>query len=72
MAISAKPTDDAAALGALPVKTYEGLTYQAAWGDDIEHLTEGAKVDGTGGSIYLGVIKQTGKQGFYKVTVSEK
>ena len=70
--IAAKPTDDAAVLGALPVKTYEGLTYQAAWGDDIGNLTPGEKVDGTGGTIYLGVIKQTGAKGFYKVTVSEK
>ena len=70
--IVAKPTDDEAVLGALPVKTYEGLTYQAAWGDDLEHLTQGTKVDGTGGTIYLGVIRQTGSKGFYKLTVSEQ
>ena len=70
--IAARPTDDEATLGALPVKTYEGLTYQVAWGDDLGNLTSGEKVDGTGGTVYLGVIKQSGEQGFYKVMVGEK
>ena len=58
-------------VGALPVRTYSGLYYQAAWGDSIKGMNEGPKVLGTGGSMYLGVIKQKGDKGFYRLTVSE-
>ena len=78
-AIKAKPTPTAEDIekgndetGALPVKTYPGLWYQASWGDDLGSMTEGDKVQATGGSLYLGVIKQKGDKGFYKLSVSEK
>ena len=71
--IAAKPEPKSGeAVGALPVKAYEGLYYQAAWGSDVTGLTTGEKVKATGPSLYLGVIKQTGEKGFYKLTVSEK
>ena len=71
--ISAKPTPEAGeAVGALPVKAYPGLYYQASWGDDLNSLTTGEKVQATGDSLYLGVIKQKGDKGFYKLSVSEK
>ena len=59
-------------VGALPVKAYPGLYYQASWGDDLNSLTTGEKVQATGDSLYLGVIKQKGDKGFYKLSVSEK
>ncbi len=58
--------------GALPVKAVKGLYYQASWGSDLSNLRQGEKVQATGETIYLGVIKQQGIQGFYKVTVSEQ
>lgn len=58
--------------GALPVKAVKGLYYQASWGSDLSNLRQGEKVQATGETIYLGVIKQRGTQGFYKVTVSEQ
>ena len=71
--IEAKPAAKVGeTVGALPVKTYAGLWYQAAWGDGLDSLTPGEKVKGTGETLYLGVIRQTGEKGFYKVTVSEK
>ena len=71
--IAAKPEPKSGeAVGALPVKAYEGLYYQAAWGSELSGLTTGEKVKATGPSLYLGVIKQTGEKGFYKLTVSEK
>lgn len=70
--IESRPTpDEGEDIGALPVKTYPGLWYQAAWGDDLVGLTEGDKVQATGDSLYLGVIKQKGPKGFYRLTVSE-
>ena len=48
------------------------LWYQVAWGDDLGNMTEGDKVQATGNSLYLGVIKQKGDMGFYKPSVSEK
>ena len=72
-AIKAKPTPKSGeTVGALPVKTYEGLYYQAAWGDDLGTMTQGEKVQATGDTLYLGVIKQKGGKGFYKITVSEQ
>ena len=72
-AIKAKPTPKSGeTVGALPVKTYEGLYYQAAWGDDLGTMTQGEKVQATGDMLYLGVIKQKGGKGFYKITVSEQ
>ena len=72
-AIKAKPTPKSGeTVGALPVKTYEGLYYQAAWGDDLGTMTQGEKVQATGDTLYLGVIKQKGNKGFYKITVSEQ
>ena len=72
-AIKAKPTPKSGeTVGALPVKTYEGLYYQAAWGDDLGAMTQGEKIQATGDTLYLGVIKQKGSKGFYKITVSEQ
>lgn len=59
-------------IGALPVAAVPGLYYQAAWGDNLYNLTTGAKVQARTDTLYLGVIKQTGTRGFYKVTVSEQ
>ena len=73
--IEDKPTPDVEKgeeVGALPVKTYPGLYYKAAWGDDLGGMTEGNKVQATGDSLYLGVIKQKGPKGFYRLTVSEQ
>ena len=71
--IAAAPAPNAGeSVGALPVKAYEGLYYQASWGDDLGNLVSGEKVRATGSSLYLGVIRQKGGKGFYKLTVSEK
>ena len=71
--IAAKPKlNDGEVLGALPVKAHEGLYYQAAWGNDLANLTRGEKIQATGDTLYLGVVKQTGDKGFYRVTVSEQ
>ena len=35
-------------------------------------MTQGEKVQATGDTLYLGVIKQKGNKGFYKITVSEQ
>ena len=59
-------------VSALPVKAVRGLYYQASWGTSLEGMTQGQKVQATGSELNLGVIKQTGSFGFYKVTVSEK
>lgn len=59
-------------VGALPVKAVKGLWYQASWGGGLQGLTQGEKVQATGDSLYLGVIKQTGASGFYRLSVSEK
>jgi len=53
-------------------KAVKGLWYQASWWSDLNNMTQGAKVQATGDELYLGVIKQTGNSGFYKVSVSEK
>ena len=66
---SAKPGES---VGALPVKAVKGLWYQASWGDGLQNMTQGEKVQATGDSLYLGVIKQTGVSGFYRISVSEK
>ena len=55
---------------ALPVKAVKGLWYQASWGGDLQSPTQGEKVQATGDSLYLGVIKQTGASGFYRLSVS--
>ena len=71
--LAAKPTvKNGEEVGALPVAAVPGLYYQAAWGSDLGHLTPGAKVQAMTDTLYLGVIKQTGTSGFYKVTVSEQ
>ena len=71
--IAAAPAPNAGeSVGVLPVKAYEGLYYQASWGDDLGNLVSGEKVRATGSSLYLGVIRQKGGKGFYKLTVSEK
>ena len=59
-------------LGALPVKMYPGLWYQASWGGNLENLTPGSKFQATGSQTHIGVIKQQGDKGFYKLSVSEK
>ncbi len=71
--LSTQPwTNNDEEIGALPVAAVPGLYYQAAWGDSLDNLTTGAKVQATTDTLYLGVIKQTGTSGFYKVTVSER
>jgi hypothetical protein len=71
--LAAKPTvKNGEEVGALPVAAVPGLYYQAAWGSDLGRLTPGAKVQAMTDTLYLGVIKQTGTSGFYKVIVSEK
>ena len=55
----------------LPVAAVPELCYQAAWGDDLGNLAIGAKVQATTDTLYLGVIKQMGTGGFYKVWVSD-
>ena len=59
-------------VSALPVKAVKGLYYQASWGSDLSNMRQGEKVQATGDTLYLGVIKQQATQGFYKVTVSEQ
>ena len=59
-------------VGALPIKMYPGLYYQASWGDDLGNLTPGAKFRADGVQTHIGVIKQTGSRGFYKISVSER
>ena len=59
-------------LGALPVKMHPGLWYQASWGGDLENLTSGSKFQATGSQTHIGVIKQKGGKGFYKLSVREK
>ena len=71
------PTEEEVAAGttvvsALPVKAVKGLYYQASWGSDLSNMRQGEKVQATGDTLYLGVIKQQATQGFYKVTVSEQ
>ena len=71
--ISAPPaTSGSQAVGAMPVQSYSGLYYQAAWGTEPGNLSQGEKVPGDGGTLYLGVIKQTGPKGFYKLTVTDR
>ena len=59
-------------VGALPVKMYPGLYYQASWGNDLNNLTPGEKFRADGSTTHIGVIKQTGARGFYKISASEK
>ena len=59
-------------VGALPVKMYKGLWYQASWGDDLNNLTPGTKFQADGTKTHIGVIKQKGPCGFYKLSVSEQ
>ena len=59
-------------LGALPVKAVEGLWYQASWGASLEAMTTGEKVQATGTELFLGVVRQDGSAGFYKVSVSDR
>ena len=58
-------------VAALPVKAVRGLYYQVSWGESLDEMTPGQKVQATGSTLNLGVIKQTGASGFYKVSVSE-
>ena len=59
-------------LGALPVKAVEGLWYRASWGASLEAMTTGEKVQATGTELFLGVVRQDGSAGFYKVSVSDR
>ena len=59
-------------VGALPVRMYKGLWYQASWGDDLNALTPGTKFQADGTQTHIGVIKQKGSKGFYRLNVSEK
>ena len=65
-------TEYGESVGTLPVKTVRGLWYQVSWGADLQNMTQGVKVQATGNTLYLGVIKQTGTSGFYKLSVSGK
>ena len=58
-------------VAALPVKAVRGLYYQVSWGESLDEMTPGQKVQATGSTLNLGVFKQTGASGFYKVSVSE-
>lgn len=70
--LAAKPdTTGEEEVGALPVKMYPGLWYQAAWGDELGGLTPGTKFQADGTKTHIGVIKQKGPKGFYRLTVSE-
>ena len=73
-ALAAKPeTTGDQKVGALPVKMYPGLWYQASWGSSLDSsMTPGVKFRAESGQTHIGVIKQTGTSGFYKVTVSEQ
>ena len=73
--IAEMPTPDTTKneeVGALPVKMYPGLYYQASWGNDLNNLTPGEKFRADGSTTHIGVIKQTGASGFYKISASEK
>ena len=71
--ISAKPVvGEGEVVGVLPVKTYAGLYYQVAWGPTLDSMTMGEKVKASGDMLYLGVVRQTGESGFYKIMVSER
>ena len=59
-------------LGALPVNAVPGLWYQASWGASLESMTDGEKVQATGDTLYLGVVRQNGSSGFYKVSASDR
>ena len=59
-------------VGALPVKMHKGLYYQASWGDDLGNLTPGEKFRADGVQTHIGVIKQTGTRGFYRISVTER
>ena len=59
-------------VGALPVKMHKGLFYRVSWGDDLNALTPGAKFRADGTKTHIGVIKQNGSRGFYKISVSER
>ena len=39
---------------------------------DLVAIDDGAKVQATGDALYLGVIRQDGQRGFYRLTVSEE
>ena len=73
--IAELPTPDTSkdeAVGALPVKMYPGLYYQAAWGNNLTNLTSGVKFRADGSTTHIGVIRQAGPRGFYKVFASEQ
>ncbi len=72
LAVPASVTDDP--VPALPVKSFPGLVYRTTWGDALgDFAARGAEADVTAGgtALYLGVVRQTGGSGFYKVSVSE-
>ena len=58
-------------VAALPVETVPGLWYRASWGGSLFDRTEGEKVQAEGDTLFLGVVRQDGAQGFYGLTVSE-
>ena len=70
--VAAEPdVGDGETLGALPVKAVPGLWYRASWGDSLHGMTTGEAVQADGAELYLGVIRQDGVSGFYKVSVSD-
>ena len=70
--VAAEPdVGDGETLGALPVKAVPGLWYRASWGDSLHGMTTGEAVQADGAELYLGVIRQDGASGFYKVSVSD-
>jgi len=50
----------------------KGLWYQAAWGTDLNNMTQGAKVQATDDALYLGVIKQKGDSGPSAIDICER
>ena len=70
--VAARPAGSDEVVGALAVTMHAGLYYQAAWGSGLNNMEYGDKVLADGTKQYIGVIKQSGTTGFYKVTVSEK
>ena len=45
---------------------------KAEWGDSLDGLTPGVKFRADGTKTHIGVIKQKGSKGFYRLTVSEQ
>ena len=58
--------------GTMVVDAVPGLWYQASWGDSLDNMESGDKVQAEDETLRLSVIYQTGDSGFYKLTVSDE